>query len=596
MKKILFSSPLTAAIIAAFTFAACTDSESVVDEAKTLAENTPQEVQFGTYMGTDQQGTRAATTTNQNYTKGMIGNVGTTADFTTPLDKAQFGVFAYYTGAMDYDPASGTNTWRTETGAEKYPNFMYNQQMKYATADPANMWVYSPVKYWPNGNDAANAASTPSNTALAESEQKLSFYAFAPYTAVTTTAYTGNIPDNVSTNDVIASKTMTTGKTNGVTAVTGNDSPSNIWVKYLMPNAQVDEAVDLLWGVRGSYQYKETDNENNPTTALTSLDGTSYNINLTKQIVKESDAQRVKFLFKHALAKIGGQTVSTEDVTETPGTTDQIGFKIVADVDVNTETTSGDHDDQATYFGSDFDKTVTLITLKAVKIQDGKSASDDGEITKVTGKTSNIFNAGWFNIETGTWEGGAVETTGATVKIVANYTDADATNTIYTINPAIKELENGAGKSTSTTNNQKLLADSDGKKWSTDNPTGVTTEAQPLFAKENVPGLLLIPGSTAQTLYITVDYLVRTADPNLSKGFSEVEQVITNTVDISGLNPNKYYTIIIHLGMTSVKFEAVVADWETANSGTFNENGHYTEGSEATKNESHVWLPSNVVK
>ena len=540
------------------------------------------------------QATATRTEVGQSYTKGMIGNIATTdPDFTTSLSKARFGVFAYYTGVTDYASASSTGTWRTETSAEKYPNFMYNQQLIY---NDAGYWTYDPVKYWPNGNDAANAANTPSNTAQAEKEGKLSFYAFAPYTAATTTAYSGTVPDDVSSNGVSAAKTMTTGKSNGVTAITGNDCPSNVWVKYLMPNAQVDEAVDLLWGVRGSYQYKETDNGNNPPTALTSLDGNTYNINLTKQIVKASSTnEKVKFLFKHALSKIGGQTVATENVSNAPASTDKVGFMVVADIDVNTAGSAGDHDDQAAYLGSNFDASKTLITLKAVKIQDGKSASDDTDIAKVTGKNSNIFNSGWFNIETGTWKGGAVETTGATVKIIAKSDDANQSVTNdanYSINPLIREV---ASYSKSDGSGVKKLA-SGGATWAEGNPTGVTTTAQAVFASENIPGLLLIPGSTAQTLYITVDYLVRTADANLAKGYTEVEQVITNEVNISSLSPNKYYTIIMHLGMTSVKFEAKVADWETHNGGTFDENGTYTPGSTATVNEQDVWLPSNVVK
>ena len=55
-----------------------------------------------------------------------------------------------------------------------------------------------------------------------------------------------------------------------------------------MPKAQEDEAVDLLWGVRGSASYTETDN-----TASAGTIGTDYNINLTKQLVDE----KVAFLF-----------------------------------------------------------------------------------------------------------------------------------------------------------------------------------------------------------------------------------------------------------------------------------------------------------
>jgi hypothetical protein len=142
----------------------------------------------------------------------------------------------------------------------------------------------------------------------------------------------------------------------------------------------------------------------------------------------------------------------------------------------------------------------------------------------------------------------------------------------------------------------KELDTSDKSIWSTANPTGVTTTPQPVFARENVPGILMIPGgSTPQSLYVTLEYYVRTADTNLALGYSEVLQKITNKVDLSGLNPNKYYTIIMHIGLTSVKFEAVVADWATTSDGTYNENGTYTPGGSSTPTKEEVWLPSNVV-
>lgn len=584
---------LMALASATMLFAACSQ-ENLLSPQEQLAQSPENNaIQFGTYMG--KAGTR--TEVSKDYTKGMIGNAD--ADFTTSLQKARFGVFAYYTGDKDYGPAS-TSAWRT-AATEKNPNFMYNQEMKFDNSDASgvNAWIYTPVKYWPNGTDAAN--TTPSNTAKENDVAKLSFYAFAPYTAGTA-AYDGSVPTEVSTADagVIVANIQKTGLTNGVAAITANNSQSNVWVKYLMPNAQVDEAVDLLWGVRGSFQYRETDNDNNPSTAFTSLDGNSYNINLTKQIVKESSTtEKVKFLFKHALTKIGGQTVSAENNDETPASpTDQIGFKVVADVDVNTATTTGDHDDQATYFGSGFNPAQTLVTLKEVKIQDGAKAAADVNVKSVTTATSNLFNSGWFNIETGEWKGGAIETEGATVEIVAKSDDENQTyvnDVKYSINKVIREVSaytksDGAGP-------KKLAAG--GATWDgASGPTGVTTTAQPVFAKENIPGILLIPGSTAQTLYITVDYFVRTADPNLAKGYSEVEQVITNQVDLSALSSNKYYTIIMHLGLTSVKFEAKVADWANTKGGTYDESGHYTPGTgtDADEEEQVVWLPSNVVK
>ena len=524
--------------------------------------------------------------TRADYVKGAIDN----SDTDQGLKNAKFGVFAYHTSnASDananYNPASVGSA-----PSNIAPNFMYNQQITWNGT--SNLWTYDPVKYWPNGLDAANTHQG-SGASSQTTFQKLSFFAYAPYKAMSAfnTAYAqgtdGDKPDAIGTSTTNDDKVKKVASgTNGIVAMTTNEWTGNVWVKYLLPKAQEDEAVDLLWGLRGSTSYSETDNN-----ASAGTIGTDYNINLTKQLVGE----KVAFLFKHALTKIGGQTYSSEDNT-VAADGDKIGFKVVADVDVNTETTAGDHDDQATYFGTgaDFDKTKTLITLKSIKIQDGKTASSDGE-TSVTGITENsgIFNSGWFNIETGTWDKQAVTGTGSTIEIVAKSASDhqdNTTDTKYSINPEIREA---ASYSNSAGSGDKKLADGDAA-WATGNPTGIYTTAVPVFAKETIPGVTLIPGGS-QDVYITVDYLVRTADPNLATGFTQIEQVISNKVSLASLQSNKFYTIIIHLGMTSVKFEAVVADWETANDGTYNENGTYTPGVSSTANEEHIWLPSNVV-
>jgi hypothetical protein len=461
---------------------------------------------------------------------------------------------------------------------------MYNQEVWFdnATSGGPNAWVYSPVKYWPNGIDAANAAGAPSNTAKSDNNDRLSFFAYAPYKAMAdfTTPGTGTPGTEFPSVLVAGSNFKTASGTNGIIAMTTNEFTGNVWVKYLMPNANQNEAVDLLWGTNGKASYDETDNSSTSTAI-----GAGYNVNLTKQTVGE----KVKFLFKHALTKIGGQTTTTENVEETPGASDKIGFKIIADVDGN----NGDF--QTTYFPAGFNKAQTLITLKAIRIQDGMTATTDPE-TSVTGITTNsgIYNSGWFNIETGSWEEQSITGEGSKISIVAK-SDAEnqtnATDDKYSINPDIREA---ASYSKNAGSGAKKLADGDAK-WDDAKPTGVDKTAVPVFAKETVPGVTLIPGAADQKLYITVDYFVRTADKNLANGYTQVEQKITNEVSLASLQSNKYYTIIIHLGMTSVKFEAVVADWETANNGTFDEDGHYTPDGGATPNETKVWLPSNVV-
>jgi len=571
MKKHLFF-----AATAALVLASCSSDSVDFTQADVLQAQDDNSVQFDTYMG--KTGTTRAEVP-QSYSKGAIGNADNAHQGITDLKKARFGVFAYLTTA-DYV--------NNPTPTTLAPNFMYNQEVKFddASSSGKNAWVYSPVKYWPNGIDKKDGGTgDPSNTATEKEIQKLSFFAVAPFTTTPTTAYNeswyGPLPSAIS----YAGYVKTNLATNGINSMTTNGFTGNVWVKYLMPKAQEDEAVDLLWGTNGKATYTETDDANPSLPAI----GRGYNMNLTKQIVGE----KVAFLFKHALTKIGGQTVETENTNETPEV-DKVGFKIVADVDVNTEATTGDHDNQATYFGTDFNKNQTLITLKSIKIQDGKTATDDTE-TSVTGiTTTGIANSGWFNIETGTWSNQTSTGDGSKINIVAKSDDANQTNADdanYSINPAIREA---ASYSKVDESGAKKLKDT-GTEWSDANPTGVYTTAVPVFAKEAVPGITLIPGGADQKIYITVDYLVRTADPNLAAGYSEVEQVISNEINLSSLQPNKYYTIIIHLGMTSVKFEAVVADWETADNGTFGENGHYTPDGGSTPNETKVWLPSNVV-
>lgn len=72
------------------------------------------------------------------------------ADITTSNINSM-GVFAYFTQGGNFD-ASST------------PNFMYNQEVK----KEGGTWTYNPIKYWPGSND-----------------DKLSFFAYAPYGAAT---------------------------------------------------------------------------------------------------------------------------------------------------------------------------------------------------------------------------------------------------------------------------------------------------------------------------------------------------------------------------------------------------------------------------
>ena len=550
MKKILFMTAAATAML----FTACTNSDDVALNDRVINENAPQPVEFGTYLGKTDV-TRAAA-----YVGGTITN-GDPATDANALKNVGFGVFAYHTG---------TTAWGSWTRVA--PNFMYNQQVNWNATTPT-AWVYSPVKYWPNGIDAMDGGTNdPSNTATQATEQKVSFFAYAPYYA-TTGDYSGS---DLPTTPATVSAAVTTGNTNGIVAMSKNTETTDIQLKYVLETSASEKtAVDMLWGLRGDATYTETDNVNN---AITDL-GNVYNTDLTKQIVNN---EKVKFLFKHALARVGGSTSSEKAVGN------QIcGLKVVVDVDANSTTAGAGLDNQATYLNSSFDNQTTLVTIKSVKIRDIGTYARETDATSTT--KSDFQNWGWFDIMTGAWTNtGTTTDANIAYNVSSDNTATDATvsaGTNFKLNADIMEP-------TSVT-----VSNISSSKWAINGTTGVTTTAKNVYADgQEVPGLLLIPGTTgSNTLYVTVDYIVRTVDGNLSTGYTEVEQTITNLVTLNNtiLNPNKQYTLVMHLGLTSVKFEAVVADWSLTD-GTYTDGGQENNGS--GDHTTSVWLPSNVVE
>lgn len=224
MKKFRFQFLAAATLLA---FAACSSTDESANN-QTVAE--PQPVSFGTYV-------------NQSVTR-----AGATGDITTPaaLGTANgFGVFAYYTDNVEYS-------------GNLVPNFMYNQQVTYS----GSAWTYTPIKYWPNefGTSAAS-----------EGIDKLSFFAYAPFVAVTpSTGYaTGSTTDNI-------------------TQLTRNTATGDPMVKYIVNTS--GDGVDLLWGVNGS--------------------GLPY-LNQSRTAGTTSD-DKITFNFKHALAKLT-TTIATDN-------------------------------------------------------------------------------------------------------------------------------------------------------------------------------------------------------------------------------------------------------------------------------------------
>ena len=101
---------------------------------------------------------------------------------------------------------------------------------------------------------------------------------------------------------------------------------------------------------------------------------------------------------------------------------------------------------------------------------------------------------------------------------------------------------------------------------------GVTNNPVNLF-KNVTPTEPIFVIPTGEPLRITITYDVETYDKKLVSTFlsdtkthgSTVENTITQVVQAGGgnltLQAGKQYTIALHLGMTSVKVDAIVEDW-----------------------------------
>lgn len=562
MKKTLILMAAAASVV----LTGCTESD--ISNDTSLAKESSSAIEFSA-------ATRNAGTTRAGY-------AGDLTNTTIQDPDAGFGVFAYYSGNQTIN-AWGSWNPTTPAAITKAPNFMYNEGVTWSAGK--NGWIYDPVKYWPNGNDKYNPDNTPSNTATEKEVQYLSFFAYAPFVEHKATEYSyneasskvGSASNDAPTGGAVYTIADPTQVQNGIVAMSKNSATNDMYVKYILnPAATSGKFVDLTWGLRGQNSYAQTSTTASDVTPL----GSAYNTDLTKQIVGE----KVKFLFKHALARVGGNTSKA-----TSGSGKQVcGLWVVVDVDKNSSVAGEGQSNQTDFFAPDFNKAKTLVTIEEVKIRDAYTytqTEDTGD--NITDENSDFLTDGWFDIMNGKWSNTAkVEdhTTGGN-GVTYSVTADNSGSPEYKLNPAIKE----AG-----------VTNPNGEDWNGTNAndaTGVNLTKEPVYADdEDVPGLLLIPGPTGDnTLYVTVRYRVRTADPNLSTGFTDVVQEITNKVTLanSTLNPNKYYNLVMHLGLTSVKFEAVVADWSNGDN-EYNEDGSEEDPSTGENNTS-VWLPSNVV-
>lgn len=577
MKKLQFLTMAAAATL----FVACADENVLTPEQARDANPESNAITFGTYMGKAGM-TRA----------GFQGDISTDAT----LQAHGFGVFAYYTKTYGYGGWQGaTYTAESPKNAEnQVADFMYNQKVTYSSG-----WTYEPLKYWPNEisntdvDDQENDANTDPawggsgyNGTLSNGGN-VSFFAYAPYVYVTTDASAKNA-DNSTAAALGKEKKQdgadnsyeapATGETQegknavGITNITANNATGDPIVTYKLD--ATGQNVDLLWGtlsgtntnVNNDSNTGETGSSDNPapasatTYAAELLNGYTTNVNLTKQRTNGT----VGFAFKHALSKIGGSNV--------PGASgsNQNGLMIVLDID-NNGAESGGIRESFTASSAD-DSWRTIVTVNSITISN--DLDGDGTIEDSGEKgDEKIVMGGTFNLATGKWNHEAPSNSKYEHLIATN---SSVENYSAILSDAIKET--GAPTPGSETDFFTK----------TNTHTGVTETAQNVYGTETNP-LVFIPGTTPK-MRITIDYYVRTYDANLSKKYSEVCQVISKVVTFPTVQLNKLYSVLIHLGLTSVKFTATVSDWSVA--GDNNNNGVIDITEQLDVQD--VYLPINV--
>lgn len=523
MKKVLFFAAAAIAMLAS-----CSQSDDLT--APTVAQNAQQTpVEFGTYIG------KTATTR-----AGVAGAITTTSLKTGAHKDAGFGVFAYYTDAADYTYASVQSN-ATNGNTTVKPNFMYNQQVKwtdkgesgYVGGEGNYAWAYTPLKYWPNDISTTDVDDQSPAASGSKAGGKLTFFAYAPYVS-------------------------SASGTNGITSMTANSVASDPILGYTVA-AKGNEVVDLLWGTFGSTTQNVVTAESNKGVSY-KADGTDYqksilpNYTLNADLTKQKTGGKVDFAFKHALAKIGGSNVTTSPVTTN-------GLMIKLDLDDGKGAETGGTKEGA-----------TKVTVKSINIvAKAKSAVSGDDKYYQTNQSGN------FNLATGRWSITSSQGAEATAATTTHLINQDGTS------------DDAAGKlnDNSTTGiaepNPAPAKTADGFNGL---PEGVTTTAKNVYATEAAP-LVYIPG-TYPELTVTVDYIVRTKDSNLADAYSEVEQIVTKKLTFAeDVKLNKQYNLLIHLGLTGIKFTATVNDWDpdTDGDGTVEPDGD---------DKKDIYVPINV--
>lgn len=303
-------------------------------------------------------------------------------------------------------------------------------------------------------------------------------------------------------------KTLSNDDQWGITGMSRNSAAGDPLVKYIA-NFEADKRVDLMWGVCDDPEWSLVQTGSIQQINEGEKGKPWLNVERPKDV-----SQRMKFTFKHALAQFSVNVDAFVD--DFTNTTNQLangtkiyvrqisftGFAMKGALNLNN--TEKDKALWLDYSGtSDIESGVPVVVYDGRK--DGKEGMSgaDASNEKVRGLNSDI---------------------------ISNYDE--------TLNQ---------GNTTE----------------------GVTAITKPLF--QSTTPAMVIP--TGEEMEVEIVYDVETEDPKLSTRLSDgktfgssIENRISKTVSFgsAGMENGKHYTLNLHLGMNSVKFDAAVSAWEEA--------------------------------
>ena len=578
----------------ALMLTACSSENDVVQSA--TQQEAPKTVGFDVYTQNVTNVTRA--------TAGRTGAMTTTTLKESSANGGGFGVFAYHTDNADYVPASSEL------------NFMYNELVLWNETNQG--WYYNPLKYWPN-ETSKDSQSTPaySQTAPGTTTDKLTFFAYAPY--------------------------VNTAGTVGITQIPAKNNVGDPHINYKadMTTLDANDQVDLLWGVAPSGGLTYTQVNGSPKTVEEGLP--------LVDMVKPNVNTNMKFLFKHALARLGITAVAAVDQVSPGGKLDPNTKITIKEIELSglfgetgiLNLNNSNHANVANWISinghtigtSDATSALTTKTMTIPNSQIALHVADQGAqvqtnvgvtttksnviapSTKYTSKVKNpIYTPSKKYSQSG-------------VEKHASYTP---TTDVYTYDFATKAYTKHASATPINTPNYPAAPEilytvaKDGG-HTNDNPcpdlnadyytesSGVYTKASPsswnagsndgktyyILTRTEVPDVtytyasgdydiadnnfyMLVPTNNVKnisstiaadndelkalrTITVKITYYVTTLDPKLNAGYSRVENIIEKKVVFPSLENGKSYNLNLVLGLTSVKMEAEVADWDVVN-------------------------------